>query len=118
MRKLGYIMADIVKCLLIGIITSLAIAFIVGLFGFIIHKGNSNQIFELIKRFLYYIGMLGLLLSCGFFVQRDATRPLIYNDEWKKYFKQLHLGFVIMFINLSLCLIGMIIQILIEAGKL
>jgi hypothetical protein len=110
MKKLAVYILDVGKCILASIICSIIIGAFAGIISLLVYGFNGLLIMEGIKKGLYYTGMLGLLLSAGFFMQRDATRPLAYNIEWKKYFEKLNLGFVIMFVSLFTCSIGMLIQ--------
>lgn len=110
MKKLAAYIIDIGKCILISIFCALIIGVLAGLISLIAYGFDSFMIGDGIKRGLYYIGMFGLFISAGFFMQRDGTRPLAYNYEWKKYFKKFNLGFVIMFVSLFVCSIGMVLQ--------
>lgn len=105
---------DFLKCIALGIILSAAIGLVSGIIYAIIYKGSTIDILEGVKRMLYYIGGLGLLLSAAFFVQKDGIRPLVYDKEWKHYFSIMNLGFVILFMNLTICIIGMILQMHLE----
>jgi hypothetical protein len=118
MGKILGIIKDLVKCAVISIPFSAAFAIISGVISFIVYRGNVEAVLDVIKRTLYYTGMLGLGLSVGFFIQRDATRPLLYNDEWKKRFSVLNLGFVIMLVSLFICIAGMVVQNYIEMGRI
>ena len=114
MKKIIALTLDILKCIALGIILSVTVGLIIGIIFAIIHKGNMISIFEGIKKAIYYIGGLGLLLSAAFFVQKDGIRPLVYDKEWKKYFSVLNVGFVIFFMNITICIIGMFLQMYLE----
>ena len=114
MKKVTGFTLDLLKCIALGIILSVVVGLISGIIFAIIHKGNMLSTFEGIKRMLYYFGVLGLLLSAAFFVQKDGIKPLIYDKEWKQYFSVLNIGFVIFFMNITICMIGMFLQIYLE----
>lgn len=101
---------DILRCAYIGICISAGVLLLVGLILPIIIGFDIFRIFDGAKNVLYFAGSLGLFLSAGFFMKRDGTRPLVYKDKWKKYFKKLNIGFVIMFVSLSIIIMGIIIQ--------
>ncbi|MCX7904935.1 MAG: hypothetical protein N2486_10560 [Caloramator sp.] len=114
MSKIRLFIKDALKAMGIGLVLSLIILSISWAICFIMYRGNTFLVFNGVKNSLYYIGILILFLSAAFFVQRDATRPLNYEDEWKKHFKVLNLGLVILFIGIAINIVGMVIQNLIE----
>ncbi|MDO6353697.1 hypothetical protein Q3V94_01175 [Caloramator sp. CAR-1] len=114
MKKIRLFINDALKAMGIGFAISLIILSISWAICFIVYKGNTFLVFNGVKNSLYYIGILILFLSAAFFIQRDATRPLNYEDEWKKHFKVLNLGFVILFIGIAINVAGMVIQNIIE----
>lgn len=114
MKKVMKFILDFLKCIALGIIISAAIGLVSGIVYAIIYKGSTIEILDGIKRMLYYIGGLGLLLSAAFFIKKDGIRPLIYDKEWKRYFAIMNLGFVIFFMNLTICIIGMLLQMHLE----
>lgn len=68
------------------------------------------HLYNRVKNAAYYVSALGLMLSAAFFITRDGTRPLIYNDEWRKHFVVLNLALVIMFISFTIGISAMIFQ--------
>lgn len=110
MKKSLYFLQDILRCMVVGFAISLGLSIISGLILLIIFGTNAALVFGWIKSINYFVGAMGLLLSGGFFMKRDGTRPLIYKDEWKKYFKQMNIGFVVMFISLFIVLVGVLIH--------
>lgn len=114
MSKIRSFIKDALKAMGIGFILSLIILSISWVICFIMYGGNTFLVFNGVKNSLYYIGIITLFLSAAFFIQRDATRPLNYEDEWKKHFKVLNLGFVILFIGIAINVAGMIVQNIIE----
>jgi hypothetical protein len=116
MKHVKYLFMDILKCAGIGVAISLAIAIITGLLAILFSWGNIPLSMEWIKRVVYFIGGLGLFLSAGAFIQREGTRPFVYNEEWKAHFKIFNFGFVVMLISFSVIVCGMIVQNLLEFG--
>lgn len=110
MKQMVNFLFDILKCLILALIISLVILSISGAIYFLLYKGDLMGILNSVKRANYTIGIVGLFLSSGFFVQRNATRPLVYHEEWRNHFKFFNLGFVIMFISLFVCSFGMVAQ--------
>lgn len=106
---------DIVKCSKIALFISLGITFLFGIIYYLFFSKSLLILFTFIKNSLYYIGCFGFLISCGFFIKRDANRPLDYEDEWREKFKKLSLSFVILFISFFICLYGMVIQVFLES---
>jgi len=105
------IVKDILKCAKLAIFITLGIAVFFMLIFYIFYGVRGISLLNFIKNALYYIGSFGLLISTGFFVQKNGTRPLANYETWKKMFSNLNLGFVIMFISLFICLYGMFLQI-------
>lgn len=105
---------DILRCLYVGFCISAGILLLSGLILLIIYGLDIFKILSVATSVLYFAGSLGLFLSAGFFMKRDGTRPLVYKDQWKKYFKKLNIGFVVMFISLSIIVAGVIMQYIIE----
>ncbi|MCR1898445.1 hypothetical protein NSA47_05500 [Irregularibacter muris] len=105
------ILKDIFKCAKLALFISSGIAVFFTLIYFIFYQGKDISLFGFIKNALYYIGCFGFLISAGFFIQKNATRPLTYQDAWNKMFSVLNLGLVIMFVSLFICFYGMIVQI-------
>lgn len=112
------ILKDIFKCTKLAFFISLGIAIFFTLIYFIFYSSNDISLLNFIKNNLYYVGSFGLLISSGFFVQKNATRPLKYQDSWNKMFSKLNLGLVIMFVSLFICFYGMIIQLSLEITKM
>lgn len=109
---------DILRCLYVGICISIGILLLSGVILFIIYGFNIFKILSGATSVIYFAGSLGLFLSAGFFMKRDGTRPLVYKDQWKKYFKKLNIGFVVMLVSLSIIVIGVIMQYIIEKNML
>lgn len=108
------ILKDIFKCTKIALFISLGIAIFFTLIYYIFYSNNDISLLNFIKNNLYYVGCFGFLISSGFFIQKNATRPLTYQDSWNKMFSKLNLGFVVMFVSLFICFYGMIIQLSLE----
>lgn len=106
---------DIIKCAKLAFLISLIISVFFGIIFFISTTHSTVPMLNFIKNGLYYIGCFGFLISGGFFIQRNANRPLNYNEKWRQLFSRLNLGLVIMFISLFICFYGMLIQVFIEA---
>jgi hypothetical protein len=109
------ILKDIFKCTKIALFISVGISIFFTSIYYIFYNSGSSSLLYFIKNNLYYIGCFGFLISSGFFIQKNATRPLKYQDSWNRMFNKLNLGMVIMFVSLFICLYGMIIQLSLEA---
>lgn len=109
-----YLIKDILKCAKFALYITFGIFAFFGIIHYLFYSKNIINLFNTIKNTFYYIGCFGLLISSGFFIQKNAVRPLDNNDAWIKMFHKLNLGLVMMFISLFICLLGMIIQILLE----
>lgn len=110
LKKIIDFITDILKCFAVALGIFLIILSISWAICFIMYRGDTLALLNAVKRGSYFIGIMGLFLSSGFFLQRNATRPLVYSEQWKSYFRFLNLGFVIMFVGFFLCSIGMIVQ--------
>jgi hypothetical protein len=109
--------SDVLKCIGIGSLIAIGIGIITGVIAIIASGANLNLTLEWIKRVVYIVGGLGLFLSAGTFAQRDGTRPLIYNEQWKTHFKNLNIGFVFLAISFSIVVWGIMVQNIIEFGR-
>lgn len=109
---------DVLKCIVIGSIIAVGIGIITGLIAIVSSWGNLSTTLDWIKRVIYIVGGLGLFLSAGTFAQRDGTRPLVYNEQWKKYFKTMNIGVVFLFISFSVVTWGMMVHNFIDLGRL
>lgn len=110
------IFKDILKCTKIALLISIAISIFFTAIYYIFYNSGSSSLLYFIKNNLYYIGCFGFLISSGFFIQKNATRPLKYQDSWNRMFSKLNLGMVVMFVSLFICLYGMIIQLSLETA--
>lgn len=110
MKQIAYFLLDIIKCYILSALISLVILIISWAIGLLFYRGDLLVLLNSVKKASYVIGIIGLFLSSGFFIQRNATRPLVYHEEWREWFKFLNLGFVIMFVSLFVCSFGMIAQ--------
>lgn len=110
------ILKDILKCTKIALFISVGISILFTSIYYIFYNNGSSSLLYFIKNNLYYIGCFGLLISSGFFIQKNATRPLKYQDSWNKMFSKLNLGMVVMFVSLFICLCGIVIQLSLEAA--
>jgi hypothetical protein len=106
---------DLFKCAKIAFYIAVGVAIFATIIFCIFYDKHHMNLFGYIKNCLYYTGCFGFLVSVGFFVQKNATRPLVYQNEWRKIFYRLNLGFVIMFIGLMICMVGMLIQLITES---
>lgn len=113
MKSLKYIIMDILKCMLIGSAIAIGVSLITGLITILVTWGNIGVTLDYIKFIIFLIGSLGLLLAGGAFAQREGTRPFIYDEQWKTYFKKLNIGFVILFICSTIILWGVLVYNLI-----
>ena len=109
------IIKDVFKCAKVALFIAIGISIFFTIIYYIFYNNGNLSLFNFIKNNLYYIGCFGFLISAAFFIQRNATRPLKYQDSWNKMFSKLNLGLVIMFISFFICLYGMIIQFSIES---
>lgn len=114
MKSILYLIKDILKCIIIGVIISLGLSLLASLVLIILYGNKTVSILEGIKSVNYFFGAMGMLLSGGFFMKRDGTRPFIYKEEWKGHFKKMNIGFVIMFIGMAVIAFGVVIQCYIE----
>lgn len=110
-----YLIKDILRCAKFAFYIAIGIFVFFGIIHYLFYSKNILSLFNTVKNSFYYIGCFGLLISSGFFIQKNAVRPLDNNDAWVKMFHKLNLGFVMLFISLFICSLGMIIQILLEA---
>lgn len=109
-----YLAKDIFKCMKVAFLISIIIFVLFSIIYYLFYGNSSVTILYFIKDRLYNIGCLGFLISVGFFMQRNATRPLTYRQKWETMFRKLNLGIVIMVISLFICIYGMVIQSFIE----
>jgi hypothetical protein len=112
--KLG-ILKDILKCAKVALFIAMGISIFFTFIYYIFYNNNHSSLLNFIKNNLYYIGSFGFLICSGFFIQKNAIRPLKYQDAWNKMFNKLNLGLVVMFISLFICLYGMVIQLTLES---
>jgi len=108
------VIKDILKCAKVALLVAAIVLIIFSVIYYLFYSGGSIPILPFLKDRLYNIGCFGFLISAGFFVQRDATRPLDYHKQWKKIFHRFNLGIVIMTVSFFTCLYGMLIQLFLE----
>ncbi|MDF2673494.1 MAG: hypothetical protein K0R09_1759 [Clostridiales bacterium] len=105
---------DISKCARIALYISIGAFIIFGVIYLLFYSNRDIGFFYYMKNNLYYVGCIGLVICCGFFIKKNANRSFKYQDDWNRMFHKLNLAFVIFFISLFICLYGMIIQLLLE----
>lgn len=111
---IGDIIKDILKCAKVALLVAAIVSVLFGIIYYLFYRGGSIPVLQFLKDRLYNAGCLGFLISAGFFMQRDATRPLDYHKQWKRMFRRFNLGIVIMTVSFFVCFYGMIIQLFIE----
>ncbi|KRQ87125.1 hypothetical protein ABG79_00923 [Caloramator mitchellensis] len=114
MSRFKGLFRDIIISMAIGAGISLVLVSISWVICLFLYRGEINSTLFFIKNALYYVGIFTLFLSAAFFMQRNATRPLEYEDEWKEHFKVLNLGLVILFIAIAITTTGMLLHFIIE----
>lgn len=113
MNKSLYIIKDITKSILAGVIISLALIILSGLISMIIKRGDIKSVLQIIKGTLFIIGSLGLIVSSGFILKKESRRPLDNKDSWKEQFKVLSFVKVFLIIGIIILLFGNIIDVII-----
>lgn len=115
MNKLKYLFRDLIKCLKYALLATIILSSLTFIFFVIINKSINLWLLSDIIRHLYYLGCLILFLSVCFFFQNNTLRPLPHKKEWKEKFRVLPLHFVIMFMGLFICSMGMLLQFVFES---
>jgi hypothetical protein len=110
------ILKDIFKCGKVAFFITMGISTFFTVVYYIFYNNSHPSLLDFIKNNLYYIGCFGFLICSGFFIQKNAVRPLKYQDSWNKMFSKLNLGLVVMFVSLFICMYGMVIQIALESN--
>jgi len=105
---------DVFKCAKVALVALAIVWIIFGMVYYLFYCGSSVPVLMFIKDRLYNVGCFGFLVSVGFFMQRDATRPLDNRKQWENMFKKFNLGIVIMTVSVFICFYGMIIQLFLE----
>lgn len=110
MDKIIDLMKDIIKSLTVGIIASITLMVISGLFSILLNDRNLTVTLDSIKNTLFIIGGLGLFVWAGFIAKRDARRPLENKKEWKEQFKVIHFINVLGIIDITILFAGIILD--------
>ena len=113
MRSIGKGTVDCLKALFIGIAVGSAIGVIFALIGLMAYKGNFVNALNVSRSGLLLIGALCMIFSAGMFLKRGALRPLQDKDGWKRQFKILNPGYVMVFFSVGVVLIGSIVDLII-----
>lgn len=110
MNKLIYCFKDIIKSIFVGIVVSLVLILISALVSTLINGVDIKNILNTVRRTLFIVGALGLILFSGFVLKRNARRPLVYEKQWKEEFKVIKFQNVIMFIAIVILCFGIILD--------
>ena len=105
---------DILKCGKIALFISIGAFIFFGLIYLLFSSYRDISFLSYMKNNLYYIGCIGLIICCGFFIKKNANRSFKYQDDWNRMFHKLNLAFVIFSISLFICFYGMMIQLFLE----
>jgi len=110
MDKIMYFLKDVIKSLKVGIVVSIILILLSALFGSIAKQGDVILILDIVKNTLFFIGALGLFVFAGFTAKRESRRPLEHKDQWKEHFKVLNFVNVLMVIDITILISGILLD--------
>jgi hypothetical protein len=96
---------DLARCVFIG----LFIAAIFAVLMVIVTLISGWNWLDLLYRSYFYIGSLGLLIAGLSFLKPSTLRPLDYKNDWERYFKKMNIGFVFLFVGITLMVIAVVL---------
>lgn len=97
------IFKDLLKCIKISVIVSFFLAII----GAIVSLFSKFTILQSINEALFLGGSIPFVLAAVSFVWPNSLlRPLSYKNEWKKHFRRFNIGFVFLFIGITIYILA------------
>jgi hypothetical protein len=116
-KKVIYGINDAAKALLIGVIAGIVIEIVFTLIGLIAHRGSWIDALIVGRNAEISAGAIGLLISSGIFLKRDSLRPLKDQEGWKRNFKALNYGYVLLLLFIGMLIIGGILDLVLYKLK-
>lgn len=104
---------DFIKATFLGLFVGCIIGILFILIGLIANKGVILKALYVSRCALLLIGPLCMIFSAGMFLKRGALRPLENKEGWKKHFKILNPGYVMVFFSIGMVFIGSIVDLII-----
>ncbi|MDF2869943.1 MAG: hypothetical protein K0R05_1518 [Anaerocolumna sp.] len=95
MKLKNYLM-DILKAMVIGLITSGTVIILIGIIALIVNRGSLLPSLTVVRSALCIIGALGLIISAAMLIKKKNDVSEDYEKEWRAHFKQFNLLGVIL----------------------
>jgi magnesium-transporting ATPase (P-type) len=103
MYSLKYILFDVLRSICIGILIALGLGVFITLIALIFRLDILQVLFSA----WIFTGCIGMFIGGMSFLWPNTQRPLDHRDDWEKYFKKLNIGFVILFIGITILILGL-----------
>lgn len=104
---------DFIKSTFLGAFVGCIIGVLFMLIGLLANKGVFLQGLYVARCALLLIGPIGMVFSAGMFMKRGALRPLKDKEGWKRHFKVLNPGYVMVFFSVGIVFIGSLVDLII-----
>ncbi len=105
MKVKNYLM-DILKAMVIGLITSGIVIVLIGVIALIVNSGSILPSFTVVRSALCIIGALGLIISAAMLLTKRNGVSKDYEKEWRAHFNHFNLLGVILTVSSALLLIA------------
>jgi len=97
---------DILKAMVIGLITSGIVIVLIGVIALIVNSGSILPSLTVVRSALCIIGSLGLIISAAMLLTKRNGVSKDYEKEWRGHFKHFNLLGVILTVSSVLLLIA------------
>lgn len=104
--KLKNYLMDILKAMVIGLMTSGIVIILIGVIALIVNSGSILPSLTAVRSTLCIIGALGLIISAAMLLTKKNGVSKDYEKEWRVHFNHFNLLGVILTVSFALLLIA------------
>lgn len=106
MKKLNGILKDLIKCIIVGSLISLAIILGMGIISLLVSNFNLQKSLNIIRSTLLIIGPLGMSLGAILILRKRDEKELLFIEQWKEKYSVFSYRIVLIVVSCIIILYG------------
>lgn len=110
MKKLNGILKDLIKCIIVGSLISLAIILGMGIISLLVSNFNLQKSLNIVRSTLLIIGPLGMSLGAILILRKRDEKELLFIEQWKEKYSVFSYRIVLIVVSCIIILYGGVID--------
>lgn len=106
MKKLNGILKDLIKCIIVGSLISLAIILGMGIISLLLSNFNWQKSLNIVRSILLIIGPLGMSLGAILILRKRDEKELLFIEQWKEKYSVFSYRIVLIVVSCIIILYG------------